>query len=306
MKKALAIAVASAFAVPAVAAEVSLNGVIEYHYDIADGKQDAANLNGDTPAFTVSATDELDNGMSVSGAIVWDGAFDSHNITIGGTPIGKIEIGDVSGALDATGDYTDIAPEVGGFGADGNDHFINVALPSFNGVQIEVSMSPEENNAGGAENAFGASVTYTTGNSSFYYGMEEAKTFGTIDDDTEIEMSAFGAKTTVAGIYLAYERGSLKEGTNEVDYTGLAASYKMGNVTIGMEKQETDVEGASFNRENDDTTADLTSSTVADADLQIGFIKYDFGGGLNTYVEVSSNDDSTTGDATVIGVKYSF
>jgi len=306
MKKALAIAVASAFVAPVALAEVTLSGKIAYIYDTADGAQDASNLDGDTPQFTIAGSSETNQGYSVSGAMTWDGSYDSHNITIGNTPIGTIELGDVSGALDATGDYTDIAPEQGGFGADGNDHFLNIAFPSFNGVQLEVSMSPEENAAGGSENAVGASLTYTAGATSVYYGMEESKTFGTADDDTEIELDAMGIKTTVGGIYLAYAIGNLKEGTNKAKYTGIAAKYSMGDLTIGVEKQETDVEGAAFARESDDSAADLTSSTVADADVTVAFVQYDFGGGLSSFIEVTSNDDSTTGDATAVGISYSF
>jgi len=306
MKKVLAVAVASAFVVPVAFADATLSGKVAYIYDIADGAQDTANLDGDQPSFTIAGSSETNQGYTVSGSIVWDGAFDSHNITIGNTPVGTIAIGDVSGALDATGDYTDIAPEQGGFGADGNDHFINVTLPSFNGVTLNVSMAPEENNAGGSENAVGASITYTNGDTSFYYGMEESKTWGTNDDDTEIEMDAMGFKTTFGGIYVAYEIGNLKEGTNKAKYTGFAVRYGMGDLTFGMEKQETDVEGAAFQRENDDSALFTASSTVADADITVAFVNYNFGGGLSSFVEVTSNDDSATGDATAIGVSYSF
>jgi hypothetical protein len=306
MKKALAIAVASAFVAPVALAEVTLSGKIAYIYDIADGAQDTANLDGDTPNFTIAGSSETNQGYTVSGAIVWDGGFDSHHITIGNTPIGKIELGDVSGALDATGDYTDIAPEQGGFGADGSDHFINIALPAFNGVQIEVSMSPDENNASGAESAVGASVTYTTGATSIYYGMEEAKTFDITDDDTVIEMDAMGFKTTVGGVYLAFETGDLKEGTNKAKFTGVAVRYAMGDLTFGVEKQEVDVEGAAFQRIGDDSAGVITDSTVADSDITVAFVNYNFGGGLSSFVEVTSNDDSATGDATAIGVAYSF
>lgn len=306
MKKVLAIAVASAFVAPVALADVTLSGKVAYIYDIADGVQDAANLDGDQPSFTVAGSSETNQGYTVAGSIVWDGAFDSHSISVGNTPVGKISIGDVSGALDATGDYSDIAPEQGGFGADGNDHFINVTFPSFNGVTLNVSMAPEENNAGGAENAVGASVTYTTGDTAIYYGMEESKAFGTADDDTEVEMDAMGFKTSFGGVYLAYEVGNLKEGTNKAKYTGLAIKYGMGDITLGMEKQETDVEGAAFQREGDDAAAFVASSTVADADVTVAFVNYNFGGGLSSFVEVTSNDDSATGDATAIGVAYSF
>jgi hypothetical protein len=307
MKKVLAVAVASAFVAPvALAGDVTLSGKIAYIYDIADGSQDTSNLDGDTPQFTVASSSETNQGYTVSGSMTWDGGWDGHSLAIGNTPIGTISLGDVSGALDATGDYTDIAPEQGGFGADGNDHFINVTLPSFNGVTLNVSMAPEENNAGGSENAVGASITYTNGDTSVYYGMEESKTFATADDDTEIEIDAMGIKTSVAGFYLAYEIGNLKEGANKAKYTGVAVKYSMGDVTFGMEKQEVDVEGAAFARESDDSAGDLTSSTVADADLTVAFIQYNFGGGLSSFVEVTSNDDSTTGDATAIGVTYAF
>lgn len=324
MKKALAIAVASAFAVPAFAADVSLSGNLSYHYNIADGSPDTIDNDIDTPNFTIKATSELSNGWTVSGDMTMDvdaGANDGgDSITIAG-PFGSVDIGDASGAIDATGDWTDIAPENGGFGLDGDDHAIAWTLPTLlEGATVVLSMSPEKTSHGGtATEAFGASLTYDLGPAQVYYGTAESNASGNngaeaaYSNGIAVSHSAFGFKTSVAGLYIAMERGVLEDaqGANnavtaeKVIYTGLAAKYTMDKVTFGYERQTVDIDGASAAELSSYHTTDHATA-ISDANVSVGFVNYDFGDGLNAFVEVKTDSKDAAADETVIGVKYSF
>jgi len=324
MKKALAIAVASAFAVPAFAADVTISGNLSYHYNIADGSPDTIDNDIDKPNFTIKATSELANGWTVSGDMTMDvdaGANDGgDSITIAG-PFGSVDIGDASGALDATGDWTDIAPENGGFGLDGDDHSIAWTLPTvMEGATVVLSMSPEKTSHGAtATEAFGASLTYDLGAAQVYYGTAESKATGdnsasaAYDNAHSVSHTAFGFKTSVAGIYLAMERGVLEDaaGANNADtaekviYTGLAAKYSVDKITIGYERQNVDIDGASAAELSTYHTTDHATA-ISDANVSVGFVNYNFGEGLNAFVEVKTDGKDAADDETVIGVNYSF
>ena len=308
-KSVLAAAVAGAFVVPAYAADVSISGVVEYHYNIADGSPDANDNNGDTPAFTIAATSQTNSGLEVSAVMTVDvdaGANEGgDHIAIAGD-FGKLSIGDVSGAVDATGDWTDIAPENGGFGADGADHFASLAISPIANLSLVLSANPENSAHGGtADEGVGYSLTYDFGPAQVYYGAEESKGFGSVEGDTEIELTAYGVKTSVAGVYLAAESGEIKDGTSTVNFRGLAAKYSMGDITLGVERQTIDVDGAASYTPTQYTTS-LAASAVSDAEMNVGYIQYDFGGGLTSFVEVKSDEKNETADETVVGVKYAF
>jgi len=322
MKKSiLAAAVAGAFVVPAYAADVSISGSLSYHYNIADGSPDTVDNDKDNPQFTIKGTSELANGWTVSGDMTLDvdaGANEGgDSITIAG-PWGSLDIGDASGAVDATGDWSDIAPENGGFGLDGNDMSFLLTLPTVGNATVALSMSPEEASHGGvAEEAFGASITYDAGMAQFYYGYEESKASGNGASNEgansiDVKITAFGAKTEIAGMYLALERGSIEDGAGtasdgleKATYTGLAARYKVQDVTFGFERQNISTDGATFYEPSTYTTT-VAATAVSDAELSIGFIEYDFGEGLKTFVEVKTDGKDPAADETVLGVKYSF
>jgi len=310
MKKIIAAAVATAFVAPTYAADVSLSGVLEYQWrDTSSTTTLAADT--DKPQFTIKASEELANGLTVSGDMTHDLTTGSNDggdsITIGGLPFGSISVGDNSGALDSVGDYTDIAPEKGGFGADGADHGIVVALPAVNGFSAIASYSPKDGSPGSEANASGLSVTYSMGDTSVYYGTETYNGDTTSTTDETVQ-SAAGIKFTYGPLYFAAERGEKEETVGAVvskmTFTGVALSYKMGDITLGYENQRADVDGTATSVTFDDDT-----SATSEADASVVFVNYAVGGGLSVYAEAFSDGKESTNsaeDQTTIGVKYAF
>jgi hypothetical protein len=308
MKKIIAVAVAGAFVAPVYAADVTVSGTVEYQYRDADGTTSTAH-DGFDPLFSIGASSQTDAGYTVSANIDVDtggtNTLDNSTISVAGD-FGKLSLGAPSGALDAAGDYTDIAPEKGGFSYDGNDHFM-LLQPNLGieGVSLALSVNPATTNSAGSHEGEGSgvSLTYAAGGFTFYAGREAVKGGSAADNDSTETTTAYGLKTTVGGLYLAAEKGSRKNtgvDNTEASVTGLAAKYSIDKMTIGVEQQSSD---SAYDRLSDAT--DGTESTKAKFDETTAFVQYDFGGGLSAYLE--QYDESVAGtEQTTIGVKYSF
>ena len=295
MKKIIAVAVAAAFVAPAYAADITVGGHVEYKYSIVDGSNDA--VTADETEVHVAATEELSGGYTISAAInLVDDAnseVDTQGtaLTLAG-PHGSLVIGDASGALDATGDWTDVAPAMGGFGGDGDDHAIAWTLPAtVEGLTVVVSGSPNGSNnvgtgTGVANDASAVSITYAIGGVSIYAGTQSA-------GDTA-EMDAYGIKTEVGGVYLAYETADEKTSAAvDRSITGFAATYKMGDVTLSFESQQN----------KQDSNASYTAKETIMA------AEYNWGDNVDVYVAVRDSDEakvSAVKDSTVIGIEYAF
>jgi len=295
MKKIIALAVAGAFVVPAVhAAEITLGGEIEYVMIMEEGTDDRISDN-DNLIF-VQGTDELPNGMTVTGTmqIVNDtdtgaGSLDNQgtNLTFAGD-FGSLAIGDVSGASDATGDWTDIAPTGGGFGADGDDHTFLLTLPAMNGVTLRASFAPDGTNTIGSgdgdispEGGNAVSITYS-GAVDVYYAQQE-------DAATNLKDKAYGIRGAVSGISIAYESATEEQASgNDNDVSGFSLTYKMGDILVGAEKQEEKIEGA-------DATVDLTMM----------FVEYNLGP-VDIYAASLATDVASDNDEVRVGVEYNF
>jgi len=286
MKKIIALAVASAFVAPAFAADVTVTGETEMQYVSTTGTTDSA-TNADN-IVVVTASDEID-GVSISTSIVvdvdalndsGDYAGDGSSLTLGVNGV-TLAMGDVSGAMDAVGDYTDVAPAYGGFGADGSDHSFLVTLPTMGGVTIYASMSPTTGFDGSTADStgFGAKLGFAGGE--VYFGTQE---------DTDSKWNSYGAKYSTQGMTVAYEKGADDAGSSaDIKYTGISATYTMGDVLLGVESQETKTDGS-------------TAST----DDTVTFIEYNLGSNVDIYVSQRSSQVSGTADGTTVGVEYSF
>jgi hypothetical protein len=285
MKKIIAAAVATAFVAPAFAADVTVTGETEMTYVSTTGSTDAA-TNADN-IVTITASEEVD-GISISTSIVLDqdevydagtsGDGSSLTVSTGGV---SLAMGDVSGAMDAVGDYTDMAPAYGGFGADGADHSFLVTLPAMGSVTVYASMSPTTGFDGSTADstAFGAKMAFAGGE--VYFATEE---------DTDSKWNSYGAKYSTQGITVAYEKGVDDAGSSaDIKYTGIAASYKMGDILLGVEQQETKTDG-----------------TTASVDDTVTFIEYNLGSNVDIYVSQRSSQVSTTADGTTVGIEYAF
>jgi hypothetical protein len=286
MKKIIALAVAGAFVAPAFAADITVSGETEMQYVTTSGTTDEA-ANADN-VVVITASEEID-GISISTSIVLDqdavydastsGDGSSMTISAGGM---SLAMGDVSGAMDAVGDYTDISPAHGGFDADGDDHSFLLTLPSMGGVQAYVSMSPDNGFDGAVVDSTGYGAKVGVGAGEVYFAGQE---------DTDSKWQAYGVKYTMGNIYVAYERGSDDAGSSaDIKYTGFAAKYTMGDLVAGFEMQETKTDGS-----------------AASVDETITFLEYNLGSNVDIYIAREDNADSTSvADQTTVGIEYTF
>jgi hypothetical protein len=319
MKKIIAAAVATAFVVPAFAADITLSGSMTMEYITDDRSTVGDKLATNDPGINVKATQELANGMTVTSSfsVVHDGAsqdLDSQgeNLSLAGA-FGTVSIGDVSGALDATGDWTDISPVFGGYSLDGDDMNFNWKLPTLvEGLTVNVSYSPDGVNYAGddpfkteGEGGSAYSLTYAMGDVSVYYGAEKYDEAATQEAATQ----SYGLKYSSGPIYVAVEIGSADDidqtsfGTahatditnKDMKFSGVAASYNMGATTFGFEKQEAEEKGTSGNTKRKDET------TV--------FLNHDLGDGVTVYA-ATTTDNGGPADTDVtqqaVGIKFAF
>jgi len=324
MKKIIALAVASAFVAPAFAADVSVSGAITYNYISSDAAATGDKVESDDNKVVFTATEELANGMSVKGNfnLVDDttGGLDNQgtSLTLSGE-FGKLALGDVSGALDATGDYTDVSPVFGGYRMDGDDMAISYTLPALiPNVTVVGSVSPDGANFAGddpfnteGEGGSSVSVTYSAGAFSVYYGTE------TYDEDVQpavaqvADTDSMGVKYSSGPIMVAFETGSgknmdLSAGTFpahataltdvDVDFTGVAGTYSMGDTKIGFEMQKIE----------DKTTPTSVTNRLDETTL---FVTQSLGGGVSVYAATSSDEggeDDTDVTRNAVGISFAF
>jgi hypothetical protein len=318
MKKIIALAVASAFAVPAVAADITVGGAMAYAYTQSDVTGTGDTLSADDNQIFVSASTETANGLTITGKVtVVDDAtgetdHQGTSMTISG-PFGTVGLGDNSGALDATGDYTDMAYWFGGYNMDGNDMALAYTLPTLvDGLTVRYSMSPEGDNyiaggestdvAGTAEGleASAWSVTYSAGDVSVYYGEEKVDRAAAQTTTNK----SYGVKYSAGSITVAAEAGSTDNSAavsnsdiaagDDVEYKGIAVSYVMGDITLAFESQQMEEKNVAGQRWEDENTFSISQ---------------DLGGGVSAGISTTSNDSTDSdakADKTAVVIKYAF
>jgi hypothetical protein len=263
MKSVIAAAVATAFVAPAFAADVSVGGALNYSYITSDKANTEDKVAQDDPIVTIKGSEELANGISVTATIniVSDDAttndvdMQGSNLALSGE-FGKVVVGDTSGAADATGDWTDVSPVFGGFDADGIDAAVAYTLPTLvDGLTLMISTSPSGANAVGdgdfkTEGLGGNSysATYTRGSVSVYFANDTFDAAATQETDRD----TYGIKYASGPFMIAMEQGSAANATiaansmvayttvitnKNVDYSGIAGTYSMGDTTLGFEMQ---------------------------------------------------------------------
>ena len=284
MKKIIAVAVAAAFAVP-VYADINVSGQLEFQYKAQDGADNV--INEDAQVLSVKGSSKLNNGMTVGADMTFDlsgGSDGGESINIKGD-FGSFSMGDVSGALDSVGDYSDVSPEEGGFAADGNDAAFVVAT-KLGAATLYLSHSPTgaSDLPGGITADFNSySIKMPVGPAEVYVGAESHGAASATQD-----VIAYGVKSSFGGVMVAAEYADYDSGASA---TGLAATYSMGDIKLAIESQTTQ------------TAADVTNM-----DETILSATYNMGGGLKVYVE--SRDDDAAGAATTgintFGMQYSF
>jgi hypothetical protein len=289
MKKIIAAAVTTAFVAPAFAADVSLTGVSEAILKDADGVMEAQLDYG----FTVSASTETANGLSISADINIGGDATgetsilnegSNSLTISG-PFGKVDFGDTSGAVDAIDDATETAKELG-MGTEGDDAAILWTLPSLaDGLTVNVSANTDtqttDSSASGRGQGSGVSAKYSNAGLTIGYGVNNY--------DTGADESIANLKYSFNGITLAYEgQTDTSSAGADTDYKNFGASYKMGDLMLGVETQEKTVSSA--------VTSEKTAYTV----------QYSLGGGVTAWLESQDDAKAASSNVTAAGLEFKF
>lgn len=288
MKKIIALAVASAFVAPAMAAEVTISGDATYYLEDSSTTTTTTKQIVDGSNFAVKATEELDNGITVSTDfnIDSDGDDGSNSLTVSG-PFGKIDIGDASGAIDAIDDKGEWGEAVDN-DTDSDDANILYTLPSLApGLTINVSFSPENGGtqaaSGATADVSGISATYSVAGARIGLGTEDVG-----EDTRTLTNINYGAN----GFFVSYALNALDvaSGTSEdTDQTIVSGTYTMGDVTFAVSSNE------------------IKTDSVVTSDLTAYGVHYNVGGGLKAFVESQSDDKATTKDeATFAGLVFKF
>jgi len=268
MKKIIAAAVATAFVVPVYAADVTVSGYMEWALADEDlsgstTASDASNKSSFVDgSFTISATEEVGDGITVSADINISAAAGDdggNSLTIAGD-FGKVDLGDTSGAIDSIDDKGDLFKIIdNGISGVSNDAAINWTLPvPVEGLTAIVAYAPtngDDNtintNALGSsfasqqgtitDDVAGFSVRYTFGSVTVAYGSEEVGSVKNTD---------VNAQFSTGPIMITHEIASSKTDAGvETDYSSTAATYTMGDTKLIVGRKITDSATASSDRE---------------------------------------------------------
>jgi hypothetical protein len=321
MKKIIAVAVASAFAVPAFAADYSVNGDVEYTYTDSNTVQEFDSGDQDV---VVSASEELDNGMTVSVSLEMDGNEDGLNsdseLTIS-NGIVTFRIGDATADAIAMYDAKSMVAEKGGEDSVENDengagesHAASIELSPAEGLSIAFSMGTDKRVAETAAVAYVAGTTNpvtgaiaqesldTTSYAVQYSSMGFSVSYGVLDKDgidatnDQDSQSSVSASYATGPFYIGYDSIESFDFDKDNEVTVIGASYDYGQGKLFVESGEQEVK---------DTGA--VTETVA-----IG-ASYMLGGSVNLYMvsneveTLAATGGATTDDnQTIIGVEYAF
>ena len=318
MKKIIAVAVASAFAVPAFAADVTIGGDVEYTYTDSNTVQEFDSGDQDV---VVSASEELDNGMTVSVSLEMDGNEDGLNsdseLTISNGMM-TFRIGDATADAISMYDAKSMVAEKGGEDSVENDengagesHAASVELTPVEGLSIALSMGTDKRVAAVASDTTTTPITLgaaaqesldTTSYAVQYSAMGFSVSYGVLDKDgldaasDEDSQSSVSASYTTGPFYVGYDSIESFDFDKDNEVTVIGASYDYGQGKLFVESGEQEVK---------DTGA--VTETVA-----IG-ASYKLGGAVNLYIvsnEVetvaSSGATATDDNQTIMGIEYAF
>jgi hypothetical protein len=321
MKKIIALAVAGAFVAPAYAADVTISGDVEYTYTDSNTVQEFDSGDQDV---TVNASEELNNGMTVSVSLEMDGNEDGLNsdsvLTIS-SGIATFRIGDATEDAISMYDAKSMTAEKGGEDSVENDengagesHAASIELTPAEGLSIAFSMGTDKRVAETAAVAYVAGTTNpvtgavaqesldTTSYAIQYSAMGFSVAYGVLDKDG---LSAASDEDTQTSVSASYATGPFHVGYDSIEsfdfdkdseVKNIGASYDYGQGKLFVESGE---------HETKDTGAIV--ETVA-----IG-ASYKLGGVVNLYivsneVETLSATGATATDdnQTIMGVEYAF
>jgi hypothetical protein len=283
MKKIIAAAVAAAFVLPAYAADVTVSGDVEYYF--VKGNSGKAYGKAGDQDVTVSGSEDLGNGMTVTAALELDGTdtavVSDSSLTIAGD-FGSIAVGDaVDAAILTVDEASDKAEQGGTGGAATAATNYNVLITPNTGVEnltVAASWGTTTEAAASAKVVTSLAATYTIGGVKLGYGTASKDDAAT---DTSVTSVSFG----VGPISVGYDAISNVDFTEAKDQTNVGVAYAYGQGNVFYESGEVDTSGTKVK-----TTAYGVSYKL---------------GAVNFYV--LNNDSSTAGtEDTYVGVEYAF
>jgi len=243
----MALAVASAFAVPAFAADVTISGDVEYVFSNQTGVTAAAVGDAD---FNISATEEIGD-ITVT-AYLDDEQNDMDSALVISGSFGTVSVGDdIGSAVGSFDEITDKAEKGGDIDDAGNAYTeiatVKWALPlAVEGLDVHISYGA----AAAADDAtvLAYAAQYTTGGLTLFAGTDSANAGSA---DTE-EVGAYGVSYTYGPVYVAYESGDTKDASasTENEKTAISINYAMGALNTYVATSTTTTAGT----EADDIT----------------------------------------------------
>lgn len=281
MKKIIALAVASAFVAPVMAADVSLSGSAEFNMNDVNGTTTTAT---DT-IFTVKASTETANGLSVSAdinvasndnTVAGDG---SDSVTVSG-PFGSLDLGDTSSAADKFDDRNDYS-KLNGVATTAGDAAIGWTLPTIvEGATIYVSHSAD---GGEGDKHTGVGIQYTAGPITVAVAKND-------EEAAESNLSYAGLSATFQGLTVSVESMEDEAGgtSAKIDEDLIGAKYTMGDVTLFAANKERKTGG------------------TKDQEISSYGLHYDLGGGVTFFIEGSQDDLNDAADSTGAGIVMAF
>jgi len=303
MKKIIALAVAGAFAVPALAADVTVSGDVEYKFTNA-GSVDGSSV-GDSD-IKVSAVEDLGNGMTADVYLVNASNASTFLSALGiEGSFGRFEVGnDNDNAAQMFDDKADVAP------ANAGDHITTGiedigATVSFSpntgieGLSVAVSYSAESTDTAdtsnsvitddrtdstGSETMTAWGVQYAVGGFAISAGGVSVDTTATYEDPTTMS-----ASFATGPFYVGYNKVNNNAGDADSAITGIGATYNYGSGKLFYE------------------SIDAKKSDSANYEESAFGATYQMGG-VTLYVEsMDKTDEGTAADnTTTLGVIYAF
>jgi len=298
MKKIIALAIAGAFAAPAMAADITISGDVEYKFTTQNSATTGTTGDAD---FFITATEELGNGISVKAYVGYDTDTTSAAVANRESKMeltgsfGKIEIGNDAG--EAIGEYDEVA-DVAPAGAGST---LNDGHSTGNSVVWHLPTGVEGLNAAVSYGAGASGNTEATSMAAQYTFSGVTVAYGMIDEeDAAYNPSVLSLSTKVGPFYLAYE----KVDNQMVDLDGDANAAEGDTLTaIGITYDYG--QGKLFMEQN--KFEDLSATTYDETSVAYG-ATYNLGSTVNFYVAVEDRKENNVEDdtSTTIGVTYAF
>jgi hypothetical protein len=281
MKKIIAAAVAAAFVAPAFAADVTVSGDVEYYF--INGNSGKTYSDSGDQDVTVSGSEELGNGMTVTASLEIDGsdsdiASDS-SLTISGD-FGSIAVGDAVDSAALIFDEKSDKAEQGGTGGSAAITTTHAVLfqpnTGIENLSLALSYGTTTAAAASAKTITSYAVQYSVAGVTAAYGVADK-------DGTDAQQSVTSVSFGVGPISVGFDSITNDNFVEDTDQSNVGVAYAYGQGNVFYETGETDVSGTK------------TETTAYGVSYKLGAVNF----------YVLNNETATTED-TYVGVEYAF